>query len=309
MPFDAFDCICLDLIEPVVNTAELIDSKVIKATFEIEHIDVSIAVKELYTDFDTISIDGSCAECDVVATESSHTSEVVFDELVQVNSEFDIATGIAEMHTVSNILHALPDFPDTSKHFKLLDTIFVVHHTNTPTDGCSDLNAYALDDLLNDYALTSDNYAKFDDLIVHIHLDLDVADDTFSAGTDLEEAVYTEEKKEVLVDAEEDANTAQGWNTQSQYLRTKDSAVIADILNAELKEAADLKEDKSTETFFLDEGGIANSAGSWKELMHILDDHGETPKTISHFFTFSLINFTHSHIEGNVPLKCGGGKV
>ncbi|BAT89991.1 hypothetical protein VIGAN_06114600, partial [Vigna angularis var. angularis] len=79
--------------------------------------------------------------------------------------------------------------------------------------GCSDLNAYALDDLLNDYALTSDNYAKFDDLIVHINLDLDVADDTFSAGTDLEEVVYTEDKKEVLAEAGDGLNETQGpWN-------------------------------------------------------------------------------------------------
>ncbi|KOM56718.1 hypothetical protein LR48_Vigan10g261000 [Vigna angularis] len=198
MPFDAFDCMCLDLIEPVVNTVELIDSKVIKATFEIEHIDVSIAVIELYTDFDTISIDGSYAECDVVATESSHTGEVVFDELVQVNSEFDIATGIAEMHTIFNPLLELPVVPDAPYNSELVEIIFPVSYTNASIDGCFDSDAYILDDLLNDSDFSCDSSAQWDDSIVHINFDLDVVDDILSSGTDIEEVAYTEGTKVTL---------------------------------------------------------------------------------------------------------------
>ncbi|KOM25836.1 hypothetical protein LR48_Vigan197s000500 [Vigna angularis] len=158
------------------------------------------------------------------------------------------------------------------------------------------LDTYILNDLLDNSAFTLESSAKFDDSPMHFDFDLDVAAYTIIADTDIKAVAHIEGKKEVLVDAEEDVNIAQGWNTRSQYLRTEDTAVIADILNAELKEAADLKDDKSTKTFFLDEGGIANSAGSWKELMHILDDHGETPKTWRNTknnkpFLYILFNF------------------
>ncbi|KOM43221.1 hypothetical protein LR48_Vigan05g082500 [Vigna angularis] len=202
---NSFDLLEIEPIKPVIDTVVLMPAHthIFDSFSSVEHIEISIVFLDSCTDFEIVSMDDSPSEGVEVATEFTDSGKVVFEEVVEAVFEPNLTTGIAEMHTVSNILHALPDLPDTFEHFKLLDTIFVVHHTNTPTDGCSDLNAYVLDDLLNDYALTSDNYAKFDDLIVHINLDLDVADDTFSAGTDLEEAMYTEDKKEVLAEAGE----------------------------------------------------------------------------------------------------------
>ncbi|WVZ22802.1 hypothetical protein V8G54_001346 [Vigna mungo] len=194
IPFDAIDCICIDPIEPVANSVELTDSMALKAAFEIEHIDVSIVVTELYTDFDTISIDGSCSECDIVATESSHTGEVVLEELVQVESDFNLAIGLSEMCPAINHLHALPDVHNF--------TIFVVHHIKTPTDGCSELKAVFSDDMINDL-LSDDNIIAHAYIDTHANFELDVGAAEFSE----KEAAGTEAN---LVEAGDGLNETQG---------------------------------------------------------------------------------------------------
>ncbi|WVZ22270.1 hypothetical protein V8G54_000814 [Vigna mungo] len=275
IPFDAIDCICIDPIEPVVNSVELIDSKALKAAFEIEHIDVSIVVTELYIDFDTISIDGSCSECDIVATESSHTGEVVLEELVQVESDFNLAIGLSEMCPAINHLHALPNVSDTSEHSKLLDTIFAVHHIKTPTDGCSELKAAFSDDMINDL-LSDDNIIAHAYIDTHANFELDVGAAEFSE----KEAAGTEAN---LVEAGDGLNETQGpWNVQYQQQLHEEPWLL---------QKGVWKAHKKLPTFDGELTMIRQRA------------HGETPKTIS-----SFLSLTHSHIEGNVSLKCGGGK-
>ncbi|KOM25210.1 hypothetical protein LR48_Vigan54s000700 [Vigna angularis] len=244
---NSFDLLEIEPITPVIDTTVLMPAHthILDSFYSVEHIEISIVFLDSCTDFEIVSMDDSPSEGVEVATEFTDSGKVVFEEVVEAVFEPNLTTGIAEMHTISNIFHALPDLPDTSEHFKMLDTIFVVHHTNTPTDGCSDLNACALDDLLNDYALTSNNYAKFDDLIVHINLDLDVADDTFSAGTDLEEAVYTEDKKEVLAKAGDGLNKTQGpWNVQNQQkLHEEIWLLLQSVLNVKNQQMQALSEE------------------------------------------------------------------
>lgn len=45
--FDIFECMCIDSLEPVVKSAEITDSKVLKAVFEIEHVHTSTVCNDV----------------------------------------------------------------------------------------------------------------------------------------------------------------------------------------------------------------------------------------------------------------------
>ncbi|KOM43789.1 hypothetical protein LR48_Vigan05g139400 [Vigna angularis] len=111
------------------------------------------------TNFEIVSVEDSPSVYVEAATEFSSTGKVVFEEPIQVDFEPNFSTGVAEMHIVSNILHALPEVPDISLNFEMLEEISVVHCLEIPTDGYPDSKALFSDHLLEDMMMDSDRTA------------------------------------------------------------------------------------------------------------------------------------------------------
>ncbi|WVZ25785.1 hypothetical protein V8G54_004329, partial [Vigna mungo] len=176
---NVFDLLNTEFIELVLNIDNLmhVHAAICDSAFEIEHIDISLGVSDSCHDFDIVSFEDNFSEYVDTLTKFLGIGEVVFDETVQLESDFNLTIGLSEMCPAINHLHALPVVPDTFEHSKLLDKIFVVQHIKTPTDGCSKLNVGLSDDLfedfLSDYDVNLDKAGLFDVSLVQLDFALD----------------------------------------------------------------------------------------------------------------------------------------
>ncbi|KOM28727.1 hypothetical protein LR48_Vigan567s000200 [Vigna angularis] len=209
--FNALDLFKVEPIEPTLDYVPVMPAHthILDSAFSIENIDMPYAVSELCTGFDIIPVDDSFTVGVHLAADLIDASEVIFEEPVQVESDFNPSTGIAEMHTRFHVLHALPDVPDTSKHFKLLDEISVVHNVKIPTDRCSEFKSLFSDNLfenlLNDCNVNTQ-------VMMETHADFEFSDGI--AELNKEEAAET---KATLVEAIDGVNIAKGvLNVQKQ---------------------------------------------------------------------------------------------
>ncbi|WVZ13203.1 hypothetical protein V8G54_017733 [Vigna mungo] len=276
MDFNAFDLFKVEPIEPVLDPIPVMHSHSLDSAFDIEHVDISIVASDLWTDFDTVSIDDSLSTCGDATSEFVYTGEVVFDEPVQVDFDFNPTTSLFEIRFAFNILHALPVIPADSIHSKLLEDIFVVNQLNAPAYECSDFNEVISDDLfdnmLGDFDFNLDKVALFDDSPMYSEFGLAV--DTLVADTNFKGNAET---KEILVKAGDGVRAAQGtWKTQNQQQLHKEPWLL--------------------------------QQGAWKvqmqlstfdgELMMLRQrPHGETPKTMRPFCSFFLNSSYRSLIE------------
>ncbi|WVZ12006.1 hypothetical protein V8G54_016536 [Vigna mungo] len=204
--FNVFDLLKIESTEPIIDTAVDIPvhSHYLDSAFSIDHFDIPLA-SNLCTDIENIFYDN----LDGVATEAVELGKVVLDEPTQVESELELATGLFEIPTTFNILHALPGVPDISYNFDMLDKIFVVHHIET-LNGCSELKAVFSDDMINDL-LSDDDITAHTFMDTHANFELDVDAAEFSE----KEATGTEAN---LVEAGDGLNETRGpWNVQYQH--------------------------------------------------------------------------------------------
>jgi len=159
--FDAVELLKIEPIEPIINHIVVmpINSCILDSTPVIVPIDMPTVVSNLGIGFDVISTTNSFVGVDSVI-EPAGNGEMISDEPIQVHSKFGLPIGLAEVHTSFNDLNLLHVKPlelvtknvvvASSSHSKTLNRNSDVDQINAPTDGFSDFNAIAINDLVYD---------------------------------------------------------------------------------------------------------------------------------------------------------------
>ncbi|XP_052732458.1 uncharacterized protein LOC128196250 [Vigna angularis] len=94
LQFSSFDCLCIDPLEPVVNPAVVIDSKVLRAPFEIERIHTP-----------TVCTDNICPTFDALVLHENdlnftfNKAEMFDDSLMNIDFDFAVAANMTNIAT------------------------------------------------------------------------------------------------------------------------------------------------------------------------------------------------------------------
>ncbi|KOM49517.1 hypothetical protein LR48_Vigan08g034400 [Vigna angularis] len=94
LQFSSFDCLCIDPLEPVVNTAVVIDSKTLRAPFEIERIhNPTVCTDNICPTFDALVLH----ENDLDFT--FNKAEMFDDSLMNIDFDFSVAADMTNIAT------------------------------------------------------------------------------------------------------------------------------------------------------------------------------------------------------------------